>query len=694
MPLDPVNDRRPPITPQLAVRVATLGVCAFVLFGIVFFRLWYLQVLDGDQYLAQARENRVRVERIQAPRGNIVDRNGLTLVENRRATVVSLDPRRIPERIRSAAATWGQQVSRRDARPKGRKGARIPMPRNDDPQLQALYRRLGRVLRLPPQSIHRRVIASLVQVPYADIRIKTDVSAAQRDYMEERRDQFPGVRVDQAYLRSYPNRSLAAQLIGTIGEINERQLDQKRYKGVKQGTFVGQNGLEATYDRYLRGRDGAYRILVNALGERRGAVTARAPRSGRQLKLTLDIGLQQAGERALLQAGGGRPGAFVAMDPTTGAVMAMGSYPTYDPRELTKPFETKAAYDRKFGRAAGDPLFNRAIGGFYPTGSTFKPITAIAALASGQTSPGRVVGDSGCIQIGARTVDVACNAGKVANGPVNLVRALQVSSDVYFYQLGLDMNPDRRLPLQRWAKRLGLGRTTGIDVPGEGSGLVPDPAWRADRGKLEAKCRRKKKIPLSAEGPVAAAAGCGISDMRPWTPGDETNLSVGQGDLQASPLQMAVAYSSIVNGGKVPRPHLGAEVQDDQGRIVQRLETPAARRAKLDPTWQQNIMEGLRLAASAPGGTSYDVFKDWPHSRYPIYGKTGTAERAGRPDDQSWYVAYSHDVTRANGHPIVIAATIEDGGFGAEAAAPAVRLMLSKWFNVKAKLVRGTSHTR
>jgi penicillin-binding protein 2 len=567
------------------------------------------------------------------------------------------------------------------------------MPRHDDPGLRALYRRLGRVLRLSPRDILPRVIASLVQVPYADIRIKTDVTAAQRDYMEERKDQFPGVRVEQTYLRSYPNKSLAAQLIGTIGEISDRQLREKRFKGVTQGTYVGQSGLESSYDRYLRGRDGAYRILVNALGERRGAVAARAPRAGRQVKLTLDIGLQQAGERALLTAGGGRPGAFVALDPTTGAVYAMGSYPTYDPRELTKPFETKAEYDRKFGEAAGDPLFNRAIGGFYPTGSTFKPITAVAALAAGQTSPGRVVSDSGCIQIGARTIDVACNAGKVANGPVNLVRALQVSSDVYFYQMGLDLNPISSHPLQRWAKRLGLGHQTGIDVPGEGSGLVPDPAWRAQRGRLEAKCRREKHIPLTADGPTAAAQGCGISDMRPWTPGDETNLSVGQGDLQASPLQMAVAYSTIVNGGKVPRPHLGAEIQDDQGRLVQRLEAAAARRAPLEPSWRDTIMEGLRMAAGAPGGTSYDVFKDWPHDRYPIYGKTGTAERPGHAD-QSWYVAYAYDATRPDRHPIVIAATIEDSGFGAEYAAPAVRLMLSKWFNVKAKLIRGTSHTR
>jgi penicillin-binding protein 2 len=682
MPLDPVSERRPPITPQMALRVAAMGVGAFVLFGIVFFRLWYLQVLDGDKYLAQARENRVRTERIQAPRGRIVDRNGLALVDNRKATVVSLDPRTIPQDVRAAAASWGQQMGLRAKRRKGHQGPRPAVPEATG-QLRVVYKRLGRVLGMSWKTINQRVVASLVQVPYADVRIKTDVSRSQRDYMEERRDQFPGVTVAEVYLRAYPYQKIGAQMIGTIGEISETQLaDKKRFKGVKAGTYIGQTGLEAEYDRYLRGHDGAYRIAVNALGERQNAVTARDPRPGRELKLTLDLGLQQAGEKALVQAGNGLPGAFVAMDPTDGSILAMGSNPTYDPRELTRTFSTKAAWDAKFGKAAGDPLFNRAIGGFYPTGSTFKPITALAALSSGNTTPQRVVNDSGCIQVGARTVDVQCNAGKTANGPVSLVRALQVSSDVYFYQMGLDMNPDPGHPLQKWARRLGLGHRTGIDLPEEGSGLIPDPAWRDRQNRKEARCRKKLGRP------------CGYADgtNRPWTPGDETNLSVGQGDLQASPLQMAVAYSTIVNGGRVPRPHLGAQVNDSRG-LVQRLDAPAAKRVKMDPAWRDAIMQGLHAAASAPGGTSTDVFKDWPQNRYPVYGKTGTAQRAGRPNDQSWYVAYAHDTSRPNGRPIVIACTIEDAGWGATAAAPAVRLMLSKWFNVKAKLVRGSSHS-
>jgi penicillin-binding protein 2 len=682
MPLDPVSERRPPVSPQMALRVAAFGVGAFVLFAIVFFRLWYLQVLDGDKYLAQARENRVRTERIQAPRGQIVDRNGLTLVDNRKATVVSLDPRSIPSEFRSAAAAWGQQMGLRAKRKKGHQGPRPPMPLAAGDQA-VLFKRLGNVLGMSWRTINQRVVSSLIQVPYADIRIRTDVTTAERDFLEERKDKFPGVTVDEVYLRSYPNKGVAAQMIGTIGEITEKQLaDKKHFKGIKAGTYIGQSGLEDEYDRYLRGKDGAYRIAVNALGERQNAVTARDPTPGRELKLTLDLGLQQAAEKALKNAGGGRPGAFVAMDPTDGSVLAMGSYPTYDPRELTRTFSTQAAWNAKFGKAAGDPLFNRAIGGFYPTGSTFKPITSIAALASGQTSPGRVIDDNGCIQVGARSVDVQCNAGKVANGPVSLVRAIQVSSDVYFYQLGMDMNPDPSHPLQKWARRLGLGHRTGIDLPSEGSGLMPDPAWRDRQNRKEARCAKKMGHP------------CGYADgtNRPWSVGDETNLAVGQGDLQASPLQMAVAYSTIVNGGKVPRPHLGAQINDSRG-LVQRIAPPAAKHVKIDPVWRDTIMQGLHLAASASGGTSADVFKGWPQSRYPVFGKTGTAQRAGHANDQSWYVAYSYDKTRPSHRPIVIACTIEDAGFGAEAAAPAVRLMLSKWFNVHAQLVRGSSHT-
>jgi penicillin-binding protein 2 len=253
--------------------------------------------------------------------------------------------------------------------------------------------------------------------------------------------------------------------------------------------------------------------------------------------------------------------------------------------------------------------------------------------------------------------------------------ALQVSSDVFYYQLGDFLNPLPGEPLQTWQRKLGLGHTTGIDLPGEFSGLIPDRAWRAKVDQEEIDCERRKHV-----------ASCGISDKRPWTVGDNVNLAVGQGDLQATPLQMAVAYAAIVNGGDVVKPHLGLEVDDSVGRLIQRIDPPPSRHVDVNPVYRQTIMDGLLAATSQPGGTSYDVFQNFPR---PVYGKTGTAQR-GVSDDQSWFVCYS-----PGPRPIVVAVTIEKGGFGAEAAAPAARQILSQWyFNKRGALIAGHSRTR
>lgn len=686
MPLDPVSERRPPITPQLAVRVAGLGVLALILFGVVFFRLWYLQVLDGDKYLAQARENRVRTERIQAPRGPIVDANNVKLVDNRKATVVSLDPRTIPEDMREAAATWGQAMTARDKRKKGEKGPppALPAPTGD---LETRYRRLGRVLQLSPEEINRRVVRSIIQVPYGNVRLKIDVSRPERDYIEERREDFPGVRVEQQYVRSYPYKDLAAQLFGTVGEISAEQLKDKAYKGIRAGTDIGQNGLEAAYDKFLRGTDGTYRIEVNAAGERRGSGTGRDPQPGQLLKLTLDQGLQQVGERALQRAGASAAedhgGAFVAMNPQTGAIYAMGSIPTFDAGKLNSFHGTQEQYEAEFGEAGGSPQFNRAIAGAYPTGSIFKPITALAAMDAGVMSPSDTFNDTGCLKIGAREADVACNARKAVNGTVDLVSAMKVSSDTYFYDLGLKMYNKPRQWLQEWARKMGLGRKTGIDIPNESPGTIPGPAWVRKINALEMACRKKRKV-----------ASCGIGSGNAfWNPGNETQTAVGQGDVQATPLQMAVAYSTLVTDGKVPTPHLAQQVEDSRGS-VQRLDKPAARRIEIDDTARTAIMEGLHQAANDPKGTSFAVWEDgWDRERFPVWGKTGTAERPPHPD-QSWYALYSYDARHPDERPIVIVATVEGGGFGAEAAAPAARMILSKWFNQPLKWVAGSSATR
>jgi penicillin-binding protein 2 len=677
--MDPVGERLPPITPQLAVRVAVLGGLALALFGIVFFRLWFLQVLSGDQYLAEARGNQVREERIQAPRGEIVDRQGRVIVTNKKAIVVQVNPAKLPESERRLASAWGQAAGRAEREAADGERARLPaIPPIPDAELRNRFRRAGSVLGLSATSIHRQVVRSLAVVPYAPVRLATDVPRTKLNYLEERSERFPGIDVREVYLRKYPRGTLAAQMLGTVGEVSPRQLRQRRFRGVGPGTIVGQEGLEWQYDRYLRGDDGVHRIQVDAFGNPTRDLRTTEPEAGHNLKLSVDLSLQRAGQAALSDGTTnryGNPAAFVAMNPANGEILAMGSYPSFDPTVLTRPL-SQSRLEALFGDDVGAPRFNRAIGGAYPTGSTFKPITAVAGLKAGVIDPGSVINDSGCITIGTRR---ACNAGQKAYGPVALRRAIQVSSDVYFYRLGEALNPRQGQPLQRWARQLGLGRRTGIDLPSEGRGLVPDRAWRAEVGEQEERCRRRND-----------GRPCGISDMRPWSVGDNVNLAVGQGDLQASPLQMAVAYAAIANGGRVVRPHLGLQVEDGRGRALQRIERDPTRRVRLEPESRQAIMDGLRLAAGAAGGTSYDIFKDWPRD-IPVYGKTGTAERQPK-GDQSWYVAY---VPAGRGKdPIVVAATVEEGGFGAEAAAPIVRLILSEHFGVKKKVIKGDSRTR
>jgi penicillin-binding protein 2 len=390
-----------------------------------------------------------------------------------------------------------------------------------------------------------------------------------------------------------------------------------------------------------------------------------------------------------------RAGAFVAMNPKTGEVYAMGSEPSFDPTLFTKPI-SESKFKQLNSEESGAPLFNRAMQAAYPTGSTFKPITALAGLKDGVITPSTVKDDNGCIDIS--TVEF-CNAGEVPNGAVNLRDALRVSSDVYFYEVGRDTNSEKTEVIQDMARALGLGHTTGIDIPNEEDGNIPDWKWREERAEVERDCRRKNKIPLDVDIYEAGRRGCGISDMRPWSVGDNVNLAVGQGDVQATPLQMAVAYATIVNGGRVPRPHVGLQVEDSLGRLVQRIEPGAARNVDIDSGARDAVMSGLLASTTEPGGTSYDVWNSgedtWNMGRFPVYGKTGTAETfdKGVPYDQSWYVCWIKDSEDPEDDGIVIAVTVEKGGFGAAAAAPAARLIASKWFKQKAVLVSGESRT-
>ena len=620
-----LDDRRPTITPQLARRVAIMGGLAAVVLGIVFFRLWYLQVLSGERYVAEANNNRVREIKVAAPRGEIVDRNGRTLVDNRMGLAVRITPNDLP----------------REQEKKTR-----------------LYNRLAELLDMQEREIRSSVREQLRALPFSAATVKQDVGLPLVQYIEENQKAFPGVTTEKVFLRSYPHDEVGAHLFGTVGEVSAEQLRDKRYREVEQGDRIGQSGIESTYDRFLRGVNGATKVQVDATGSLTPRQLPRQePVPGRQLRLSLDLNVQQTAHEAL----GARKGAFVVMDVKSGQVHALGSSPSFDPNRYVKRIRD-SDYRRLTSKALGEPLLNRAVQGDYPAGSTFKLVSSVAALEGGLIEPGTTVFDPGVISVGGRDWQ---NARKAANGPVDMRQALEVSSDVYYYRLGQAANAtgDGRL-LQRWAGRLGIGRTSGIDLPAELPGVVPSPEWR-DRLFKERKTDR------------------------PWSVGDNMNLSVGQGDLSTNPLQMAVAYAAVANGGWVVRPRLGMRVEDGQSRPVQELKPPARRRVNVSAQHRQVILDGLRRAASGPRGTSTDVFKDFP---IQIAGKTGTAEKGLARADQAWYIALAP-------YPdpqYVVAVTLEEGGFGAETAAPAARRILASLFGVagdERKVVRGSSQT-
>jgi penicillin-binding protein 2 len=665
--IDPgFNDRRPPVSPQLAVRVAALGVVAFALFAVIFFRLWYLQVLSGDQYLAQAQTNRVRVQPLPAPRGSIVDRRGEVIVDNRAAIVVRVKPESLPDSEKQAAALYGQDVIRRSRHTKGTLGPPVAIP-PVPADLVPRFARLAKTLGMKLQNVQDRVIRGLFLAGYAPINIKTDVPEDVRGYIAERQEQFPGVSVDNVFLRHYPQKELAAQLLGTANQISPAQLKDKTYRGIPAGSIIGQSGIESTYDEFLRGRDGKELLLVDAQGNPRGTGTRSEPIPGRNVQLTLDLRLQRAAQKAYEQVSGGNPGAFVAMDPRDGSILAMGSFPTFDPNVLVGAISQKR-YDSIFSVPGATPQFNRVIGSNYPTGSTFKPMTALGALESGAISTTDAIDDTGCILFG---VQKRCNAKSTVFGPVDMRQAIKVSSDVYFYTLGQRTNrtDPKGGAIQKAARKLGFERKTGIDLPGESSGLVPDPAWRQRVGQAELAYEQKYNKPC-----------CTLSDKRPWSEGDNISLAIGQGDLQATPLQMVTAYAGIAQTGRIPVPRLGMAVQDDNGQQIQQLAAKPPRQVKVEGRYRDAIMDGLHLAASASGGTSAPVFTGWNQGRYPVYGKTGTAQAVNQPNDQSWYVAYSYDGP-GKARPIVVAVTVENGGFGAARAAPIACRIMKTWFD-------------
>ncbi len=597
----------PQMSNRLALRIALFGGVALALFVVLVFRLWFLQVLNGDKYLAEAKNNRTREFRVSAPRGEILDRDGKILVSNRTSLALQINPRKLPEDPRERRAELAQLAD---------------LTHSSLPRL-------------------RKTMHEQLQVAAgAPVTLRRDVGDFLVYYLQENQDRFPGVTVQRVFVRRYPHGTLAAHILGNVGEVSEKQLKEPGNRGLEPGDEIGQDGVEYTYDDFLRGFPGIERIQVDAFGQptRNGQLVSQRPVPGDNLKLSIDANVQEAGEAAM--ASFGLRGGFITMDVHSGEILALGSYPTYDPSVLTTP--TQAQVNELYRDEILAPLTDRAIAGLYPTGSTFKPITAIAALESGNLAPGEVINDPGQLVIGDQ---VFSNAGEAANGSVSLVSALEVSSDVFFYTLGWRMWDTG--DLQHWAHALGIGRPTGIDLPLHTAGLLPSQRWRNQ---------------LYKEGETE----------RPWSAGDNVQLATGQGDLQTNPLQMAIAYAALANGGTIVTPHVGLQVDDAAGRVLEEFDPGPRRHVKMDAGYREEILEGLHDAAQNGGGTSFEVFGDFP---IPVAGKTGTAERPPYAD-QSWYgVLAPYPDPR-----IVTFVTMEEGGFGAEAAAPAAKTILEAYF--------------
>ena len=640
LPPDPRVREPHRLTPQLALRVAVLGAVAVLAFVALFFRLWSLQVLSGDSYLNAAQNNELRLIRVEAPRGPLLDRHGRVMVSNVAGTAVQL---------------WVGD-----------------MPKDADARARVV-RRLAEVLAVSPRELMRDVRARRFD-PLTPITVKTSVGEEQVDYLYEHQSEFPGVEVVQVYLRDYPYSALAAQVLGYTGEISPDELKRLRRDGYRLGDRLGKTGIEAAYDSYLRGRPGLAQIRVDSLGRPQSPLELRQEaRPGYALRLTLDVRLQRAAEQALRYGidlahqndqWAANGGAIVALDPRDGSILAMASAPTFKPSVFvgqTDPKKLEALYSDP-----NNPLFNRAIAGLYPPGSTWKPVTALAGMQEHIFSPYESIQ---CTPYAVYGLDKQKfrNWNPYVNRPMTLPEALAESCDTYFYEIGnrfYEDGTDGRVLMQQWAHRFGFGTTTGLDIGGESDGLVPTPAWR------------KKTF---------------TSDWdRAWNPGDSIQLAIGQKDLQVTPLQMASFYAMLANGGNIVTPHLVADVEQPGGKgsprmVLRRFAPPPPHSAGVDSRAVSAIRDGLYLATHSATGTSAGVFRNYP---VPISGKTGTAEKVvqlpgypvGHLEDQSWWCGWGpSDSAR-----LVVCALIENGGHGSSAAAPAALQVFERYFGVKA----------
>lgn len=647
------------------VRLGIVGVVVMALFSALFVRLWFLQVGGSSStYAAQTEENRVRVLNEPAVRGSIYDRNGQKLVENKLVNTI---------RIRRGLT---------------------------DDERKILVPNLAKALK--PLGVTKKFIDKRLDSgrygPYEPVPVKDDVPYDLLVYIKERPEMFPKIDVVRRSIRDYAlfkeiqkiypsvfaDSTPASHVLGYVGPVNAAE--QKLHKGEGYGPddVIGKVGAEQVFETELRGEPRTRKLEVDSRGRLVQVLRDEPAQAGNDVQLTIDLDVQRVAEESLTvamrKAGqikdtsvkdrfktfSAKGGAAVVMDASDGSVVALASAPTFDITEFTDgiPVEKYLALNDP---QSNFPLLDRAIQGQYAPGSTWKTFTALAALETGVTTPDEVYLDKGFVEFGGESNKQRFNnAGEEAYGAVQLERALQVSSDAFFFTMGFrfwdaydNNNKAKGYAIQRVAKRFGFGRPTGVGLSDENAGRIPD-------GKFKAALNKDSDDP----------------SLRAWLPGDSAALAVGQGDFLVTPLQLATGYAAFVNDGKLYAPRLASQILAPGGQsVLRQLPPQVIAEVELDPTNRAVILEGLKKAIVGIGTASL-AFNGY--SGLPAAGKTGTAEVAGKQDTSVFVGLLNPDSTPdmitsdPKTHQYVIVVFVEEGGNGGTVAAPvAKRIMLA-----------------
>jgi len=593
--------------------IAAFIVLIFALFGV---RLFQLQVIEGEDLGNRARRNSVRTVRLEAPRGDIVDRFGRELATTRPAFGVNVMPAELRERELTLAA-------------------------------------LGNLLDLDPRELSERVGNPRGRMRFQPVRIATDLPYDSRTRVESHLYALPGVFTDVSPRRYYVGGSLAAHVLGYTGEIQTNQLEKRSFADYQSGDVIGQAGVEGRYESILRGRAGGRNVVVDVAGRVDEVLDEVEATPGGTLMLTIDRDLQRVAEDAFLPdviGGEEKRGAVVVLDPRNGDVLALVSHPAFDPNSFAGGIDS--ATWKQLTESEGRPIQNRALAGQYPPGSTYKAFVAAAGLEEGAITPDDRVFCPGTFKLGRRTYRCWKRGG---HGSVDLHEALVRSCDVFFYQLGLKLGIDR---MAFFANGFHLGRRTGIALGNESPGVIPTQAWKERR----------------------------FSEV--WLKGETVSASIGQGYNLTTPMQLAVAYAAIANGGTIFRPRILLRRTGPDGTVEQGPEPESLGKVPVSPEHLATITRALEGVVHGEGGTG-------GRARVPgvrVAGKTGTAQVVHLKEtedleeeeipfkfrDHGWFVAFAP----VEAPEIVVVALSEHGGHGGSAAGPIVNAVLSRYFKL------------